>query len=253
LPAIVDTRRLVLALAGPATIAGCSLAYLDSGGADAALRDARGDALRDAGSPDARSPDARSPDARSLDVGAPADVGVDSPAPPFAPIRIACGEATPVADAEGNVWASDEYFSQGTPAVTPGQAVAGTDSPVLYDAQRYGAGGTAFSYDIPVPAGRYAVLLKFTENFATAVGDRLFDVSINGNPVLTHFDIFAASGNMDWVAVDRTFSATVGAAGRIAIDFEPVAMGNNLGNNAKVDAIAIEAAAGGADAGGDAQ
>jgi len=209
-------------------LVGCSLAGLDSGGGDAS--DANTGRQTD-GFMDGRA----ASDARAL-----VDALVDSPAPTFIPIRIACGEAKPVTDAEQNVWGADEYYSDGTPSLNSGQPVTGTDSPVLYDGQRYGPIGTSFSYKIPVPAGRYTVLLKFTENFAAAVGARVFDVSINGASVLSNFDIFAAGGDADWVAVDRTFTATVGSQGAITIDFTPIP----LANNPKVDAILIEAASG---------
>ena len=46
---------------------------------------------------------------------------------------------------------------------------------------------------------------KFTENWVTGPGQRIFGVSIDGQTVLDKFDIYAESGGM-WLALDKTFS-----------------------------------------------
>ena len=57
------------------------------------------------------------------------------------------------------------------------------------------------------PAGSYTVRLDFAEIYWTAAGQRLFNVSINGQQVLTNFDIFATAGGKD-IAIAETFTAT---------------------------------------------
>ena len=44
--------------------------------------------------------------------------------------------------------------------------------------------------------GTYQVTLKMVEDWATAAGQRKFDVRIEGKTVLTGFDIFAACGRL---------------------------------------------------------
>jgi hypothetical protein len=63
-------------------------------------------------------------------------------------------------------------------------------------------------YRLPVPDGRYRVTLKMVENFFTAPGSRVFDVTAEGSTVLSGFDPFAAAGGRGR-AVDRSFTTTV--------------------------------------------
>jgi len=170
------------------------------------------------------------------DSGSTSRKDAGAPRPPFDPIRIACGQATPVTDANSNVWSADEDFVGGSADVTPG-VVAGTSSPAVYAGQRYGAGSTPFHYSIPVPAGTYSVLLKFDEEYYTndaGTGSRVFNVSLNGQVVLRDFDIYAAAGNALNTAVDRSFSATVaGDSATLTIALDPVV------GDPRVDAIQI--------------
>jgi beta-galactosidase len=92
--------------------------------------------------------------------------------------------------------------------------VAASD-PRLYDSFREGA----FSYRVPVPNGRYKITLKFAEATAAA-GGRLFDVLVNGKPMLKHFDIATAAGGK-LRAVDKSFQAKA-QEGALLIEFRPV-------------------------------
>lgn len=120
-----------------------------------------------------------------------------------ATVRIHAGGAA-VTDSSGNLWSADMDYSGGSPWST-GNTVGNTTTPALYQTCRYGS----FVYPIPVPNGSYMVKLKFAEIARTGVGQRTFNVQINGNPVLANFDIIAAAG-APFVAIDKTFPATVG-------------------------------------------
>jgi beta-galactosidase len=85
----------------------------------------------------------------------------------------------------------------------------------LYDSFREGE----FSYRVPVPNGRYRIILKFEEPVAAA-GERLFDVAVNGKVVLKRFDIAAAAGGK-LQAVDESFKAKA-QDGALLIEFKPV-------------------------------
>ena len=62
----------------------------------------------------------------------------------------------------------------------------------VYQSNRYGN----FSYAVPgLTAGKtYTVRLHFAETYWTATGQRIFNVSINGQQVLSNFDIIASAG-----------------------------------------------------------
>jgi hypothetical protein len=95
-------------------------------------------------------------------------------------------------------------------------AINGTSTPALYQTERYGT----FQYQFAVPDGDYAVHLKFAELYFTSTGQRQFNVKINGNQVLTNFDVVAAAGG-GLKAVDKSFPVTV-AGGQLTIQFIPV-------------------------------
>ncbi len=97
----------------------------------------------------------------------------------------------------GDVFEMDQYNTGGTDfeAVIP---IDGTTDDALYQTERYGPGVGTFSYDIPVgSAGEYDIRLHFAEIFfgvggqAGGAGSRVFNVSIEGNQVLTNFDILS--------------------------------------------------------------
>lgn len=184
---------------------------------------------------------ASSPPPAGGDAGAqqPVDAGVtaDSSAgdagsvAPFTTIRVAAGQTSAVTDAQGNSWSADTSYTGGTPAVesTP-VSIAGTDSPVLYNGQRYG--DPSFSYAFTVPNGTYTVTLKFAELYVTGPGQRLFDVVLDGTTVESAFDIYATAGAMN-TAVDRSYSVSV-SSGKIELDFNQGTV-----QFPKVDAIQI--------------
>jgi len=61
------------------------------------------------------------------------------------------------------------------------------------------------------------VTLKFAEITQFGVGRRVFNVLINGSPVLTNFDIYAQAGG-GLIALDKVFPVTV-TGGQITVQF----------------------------------
>ena len=118
---------------------------------------------------------------------------------------------------------ADQFFSGGTistttaPVATTGIANA---APVgVYQSGRYGT----FSYTIPgLSSGTsYTVRLHFAEIYWTGVGQRAFNVSLNGAQVLTNFDIVAQAGGAN-KAVVRDFNATANGLGQIVVQYTTV-------------------------------
>ena len=103
-----------------------------------------------------------------------------------------------------------------TNAITIPSGVTNAAPAAVYQTERYGF----FTYLIPglTPGASYTVLLHFAEIYWTQVGQREFDVSINGTQVLTNFDIIAAAGAPN-TAVVESFTATANSNGGIVIDF----------------------------------
>ncbi|HEY8745291.1 MAG TPA: malectin domain-containing carbohydrate-binding protein, partial [Chloroflexota bacterium] len=145
---------------------------------------------------------------------------------PFSPIRLNVGGGA-YTDTAGNAWSADTGASGGTAKTTSG-AVTGTADPTLYLSERYGN----FSYAFSVPNGTYAVTLKFADLYNSSPGQRVFNVSLNGQQVLTNFDIIAQVG--PHAALDKTFTISV-TGGSISLSFATVTL------NAIVNAIQIAA------------
>lgn len=141
--------------------------------------------------------------------------------------RIRCG-STDWTDHEGNKWREDVGYTSGSTAAT-GRPITAAKDPELYANERW---ESEFSYRLPVPAGKYKVTLKFAETYLNGPGLRVFDVMLNGNTVLGHFDLFKEAGGMD-KAIDRTFDVTQADAGILEIRFKSSVQ------NAKICAIEI--------------
>ncbi len=140
-----------------------------------------------------------------------------------------CGSISP--------FSSDEYFSGGT-AVCHNNSI--NTSHVIdpapqgvYQYERYGTSN--FTYTVPnlTPGSAYWVRLHFAETYFTSTGQREFNVTINGNQVLTNFDIVAAAGGAN-TAVVEMFQALANGSGQIVIGFNVGAV-----NYPKIDGIEI--------------
>jgi hypothetical protein len=147
----------------------------------------------------------------------------------FTTVRINAGGPSFI-DSANNAWAADKNFSGGS-TYTKANAIAGTVDDTLFQSERYGN----FSYNIPVPNGTYAITLRFAEIYWTSAGKRVFNVTVEGQTVISNLDIYAAAGAN--TALDRVVQATV-TDGTLNIGFVTVV------DNAKVSAIQVAAAAG---------
>lgn len=136
------------------------------------------------------------PKSASAGLEVPAD---DQSIPLAGPeVRIRCGYSRPIfKDDEGNLWTGDRYFSGGFATELPHQFIARTRNPELYLTARNGV----FSYKIPLAPGTYELHLHFAETTyspASTLGggenSRVFDIHLNGHPLLTQFDIAADAG-----------------------------------------------------------
>jgi beta-galactosidase len=137
-------------------------------------------------------------------------------------VRIKAGDISGYAAKDGGDYGSDMYFVGGSAAgvnppdtrVTDRVSVVASDAH-LYESFREGA----FAYEVPLPNGRYRVVLKFAEPASIAAGDRVFDVLANEAIRLKEFDALAAAG-AKLTGVDRSFDVTV-RNGMLVLDFRP--------------------------------
>jgi len=136
------------------------------------------------------------------------------PAPAPAPktvIRVNAGGPL-YKDASGNSWSADTGSSTGYQWGT-GAAIANTSDSALYNTLRWY--DKALAYQFAVPNGTYTVKLKFAELYFGSAGQRVMDATINGQKVLSSFDIVQQAGGPNR-AVDKAFTVSV-TNGAIAI------------------------------------
>ncbi len=176
----------------------------------------------------------------------PSDAGADS----FTELNVMLGSKRYFEDrAAGMVWIPEKEYVQGSWGYTGGEAartktrhgslpasdvdVLGTDQDPVFQTQRKGIE----SFRADVPDGYYYVYLYFADlesgkdkaalayNLGNDVirnekSDRIFDVSINGQPVLKEFDIAKECGYER--AVIKKFPVVVTGDGGLSVDFTPV-------------------------------
>ncbi|WP_162054270.1 InlB B-repeat-containing protein [Pontibacter pamirensis] len=141
-------------------------------------------------------------------------------------------------DVDGKSWSADVHFSGG---VTSSKTfdVAGTTDDELYRNYRYASSGAPFSYSLPMSeAGTYTVKLHFLEPYFGApgggtgkAGARIFHVDIEGQRVLSNYDIYAQDGAGK--AIIKIFDGVNISDGELNIDFSSVK------DNAIISAIEI--------------
>jgi hypothetical protein len=160
---------------------------------------------------------------------------VTASAPPtFTPIRVNAGGSAAYTDPLGQIWSADTGYSGSTGVATSTVAVNGTPAQTLYQTGRFGptTNSSPMQYQFTVPNGSYVVTLKFDEPKFTQAGQRIFDVVINGQTVLSRFDIFAQAG-ATFQAIDVPIPVSV-TTGQITIQFL-----TDLQNNTRVCGIEI--------------
>ncbi|GHO42415.1 glycosyl hydrolase [Ktedonospora formicarum] len=170
-------------------------------------------------------------------VGAGGTQPTPTPTPPTPTPNPPTGGSGVQINSGGNAvspFIADTDFSGGT-AVTSGNTVStsGVTNPApqaVYQTNRYGN----FTYTIPnlTPGKSYTVRLHFAETYWTQTGQRIFNVSLNGQQVLANFDIVASAGGVN-KAVVKQFTATADSAGKITIQFVTIV------DNAQVNGIEV--------------
>lgn len=136
-------------------------------------------------------------------------------------------------DSTGHRWSADQPHSPGRWGYVGGRTnstrdpIANTVDDPLYQSERNGN----FSYQFDVPNGRYDVVLHFAEIYWKGLGQRLFDVLIEGVLGLDNYDIYKAAGHD--VAIALTLNGIQVGDGQLNIKFV------NVKDSAKVSAIEV--------------
>ena len=139
-------------------------------------------------------------------------------------------------DRFGVEWSSDRYFAGGEQnhwqfggkeMGVPVRTIRWAPDQLYFRSFRFGS----FSYRIPLPEGKYDLRLYFSEVIflPTEFGDgvenrRIFDVLMNGKPLLSSFDIAADAGGANTADI-RVFSNVSPVNGWLTLEFRPILAG----------------------------
>lgn len=142
-------------------------------------------------------------------------------------------------DVDGNLWVADTGFYNlgSTMSISQTVQIAGTNLDELYRSERWDSPQTPeMTYSFPVaPGGTYRVRLHFAEIFWSLPGRRIFDVAIEGQTLLSNYDIVASVGAL---TADVHEFVTQVVDGSLDIQFIHGV------ENPKISAIEIESAGG---------
>jgi hypothetical protein len=133
--------------------------------------------------------------------------------------RVACGAGVAYLDNLSQTWSADQPYSAGSWGYVGGvsgsttHAIAGTLDGALYQNERY----NMISYQFDVPPGVYEVELRFAEIYQYAAVDRrVFDVFLEGTPIMSGLDLMQMVGA--YAAYNQTFQTPV-SDGQLNIEF----------------------------------
>jgi len=107
--------------------------------------------------------------------------------------------------ADGTEYQADTNYTGGNNYTTTDPIDGTTDDP-LYQSERYGN----FSYAVDVPDGQYEVTFKLAEIFWTSDDQRIFDVNIEGQEVISDLDVHSRVGHDRALNVTRTVTVSDG-------------------------------------------
>lgn len=121
---------------------------------------------------------------------------------------IDAGSAASYTTADGTVYAADTYCTASKASVSASTVFAGTVDQPVYHNWCYSNSGNV-NYAIPIANGTYDVVLKFSETTGAPRidGMRVFDVTAEGQTMISGLDILAQAGRL--VAYDRVMRVTV--------------------------------------------
>ncbi|MCI0514821.1 T9SS type A sorting domain-containing protein [candidate division KSB1 bacterium] len=139
-------------------------------------------------------------------------------APPFTEQRVNCGSDQDYQDVAGNLWQRDQAYWPGGWGYVGGatythqDAIVNTLDDALYHTSRYNLS----SYQFDLPNGRYEVTLHFAEIYYYRPHQRIFDVLIENQVVLSGYDIIFEAGHD--CACRKTYQTQV-LDGQLNLDF----------------------------------
>jgi hypothetical protein len=129
---------------------------------------------------------------------------------------------------DGTLFSADKFYTGGNTYSTT-SAISGTEDDILYQTERWGD----VAYNIALPNGIYDITLLFAEIYQTQPAQRVFNVSVEGKPIISNLDIWSEAGAN--AAYDVTFTVML-------VDGELNILLQKIADNAKISAIKVNPA-----------
>jgi hypothetical protein len=140
-------------------------------------------------------------------------------------LRVNAGDVKPYTDKAGNVWQPGKYYKKGggygfadgdTIDRGADMKITGSNDPRIYQTEHY----SMSEFTAEIPNGTYLVRLHFAETYEgiESEGPRIFDVKIQGKPVLTDFEPQKVAGGVQKALV-REFKGISVTNGIFKIEF----------------------------------
>lgn len=140
---------------------------------------------------------------------------------------LAINSGGPAASFEGVQYERDRFYTGGSTNDTE-DPIGGVSEDAIYQSERFGS----YSYEIPVSDARYSLVLHFVELYQTEAGARSFNISIEGQEVLSSVDLYSVAGGHDQAYSFEVDGIEV-SDGRLSINLE------TLEDNATISGFAI--------------
>jgi glycosidase len=142
--------------------------------------------------------------------------------------RIAPGSTLTLTNCDAALWLWDRPYTNGSFGYVDGaagysaSAVTGVCAVAqsLYQRERYSTGAGGFRYRFDCPPGVYETTLFEAETWWTTTNQRVFNLTIEGQTVLSNFDIVAGAGGRN-LPLTLAFTNTVADA-QLELHFTPV-------------------------------
>lgn len=117
--------------------------------------------------------------------------------------------------------------------------VANAAPATVYTTKRTGQNGVGYTYTIPLPTPAspgqlYTVRLHFADDLSTATGQRVFNIAINGQVLLSNFDVFAIALQKTKAVVQDIANVAANANNQIVIQGQYGKVGNPLLNGLEI-------------------
>ncbi|MGO9246663.1 MAG: TIM-barrel domain-containing protein [Verrucomicrobiia bacterium] len=154
--------------------------------------------------------------------------------------RISPGDPSNVTDCAANVWIADQAYTPSSFGYSGNDTAGYVDNAIsgvctsvypLYQRERYSTAPSGFSYLFDCPMGIYETILNEAETYWSGTNERVFNVFLQGQQVLTNFDIYKAAGGQN-IPISRVFTCTVSAT-QLNMSFTPII------DNARVSGIQV--------------